>query len=56
MGRSDASRFYHNDPAGKTDSGRVYAAHASDGHGGSASVTFGFDKDGTMIFLDSVDD
>ena len=36
--------------------GRVYAAHASDGHGGSASVTFGFDKDGTMIFLDSVDD
>ena len=35
--------------------GRVYAAHASDGHGDSSSVTFGFDKDGTMIFLDSVD-
>jgi len=36
--------------------GRVYAAHASDGHGGSSSVTFGFDKDGTMIFPDSFDD
>ncbi|HEY6207202.1 MAG TPA: hypothetical protein VIW21_13675 [Chthoniobacterales bacterium] len=35
--------------------GHVYAGHASDGHGGSASVTFGFDKDGTMIFLDSFD-
>jgi len=36
--------------------GHVYAAHASDRHGGSASVTFGFDKDGTMVFLDSVDE
>jgi hypothetical protein len=35
--------------------GRVYAGHASDGHGGSSGVTFGFDKDGTMIFPDSVD-
>lgn len=32
--------------------GRVYAGHATDGHGGSSKVTFGFDKDGTMIFLD----
>ncbi len=36
--------------------GRVYAASASDGHGGSASVTFAFDKDGTMIFRDSFDE
>lgn len=36
--------------------GHVYAAHASDGHGGSSSVTFGFDKDGTMIFPDSFDE
>ena len=35
--------------------GRVYAGHASDGQGGSSSVTFGFDKDGTMIFPDSLD-
>ena len=35
--------------------GRVYAGFATDGHGGSSKVTFGFDKDGTMIFLDSVD-
>jgi hypothetical protein len=35
--------------------GRVYAASATDGHGGSSSVTFGFDKDGTMVFLDSFD-
>jgi hypothetical protein len=35
--------------------GRVYTASASDGHGGSSSVTFGFDKDGRMIFLDSFD-
>ena len=35
--------------------GRVYAGHASDGHGESSGVTFGFDKDGTMIFPDSVD-
>lgn len=35
--------------------GRVYAASATDGHGGSSKVTFGFDKDGGMIFLDSFD-
>ena len=35
--------------------GRVYAGSAIDGHGGSSSVTFGFDKDGTMIFPDSFD-
>ena len=35
--------------------GRVYAGFATDGHGGSSGVTFGFDKDGTMVFLDSVD-
>ena len=35
--------------------GRVYAGSATDGHGGSSKVTFGFDKDGTMIFLDSFD-
>jgi len=35
--------------------GRVYAGFASDGHGGSSGVTFGFDKDGTMIFPDSFD-
>ena len=35
--------------------GRVYAGHASDGHGNSSGVTFGFDKDGTMIFPDTVD-
>ena len=35
--------------------GRVYAASATDGHGGSASVTFGFDKNGRMTFLDSFD-
>src|SRR5215471_6984924 len=34
--------------------GRVYAGHASDGQGGSSELTFGFDKDGTMIFPDSV--
>ena len=32
--------------------GRVYAGFATDSHGGSSKVTFGFDKDGTMIFLD----
>lgn len=32
--------------------GRVYAAAATDEHG-SSGVTFGFDKDGTMIFPDS---
>ena len=35
--------------------GRVYKASATDGHGGSSGVTFGFDKDGTMIFPDSFD-
>ncbi len=35
--------------------GRVYSASAADGHGGSSSVTFGFDKDGRMVFPDSVD-
>jgi len=35
--------------------GRVYAGFATDGHGGSSKVTFGFDKDGTMIFPDSLD-
>jgi hypothetical protein len=35
--------------------GRVYAGIASDGHGGSSSLTFGFDKDGRMIFPDSFD-
>ena len=35
--------------------GRVYAASASDSHGDSSSLTFGFDKDGTMIFPDSYD-
>ncbi len=35
--------------------GRVYSASATDGHGGSSHVTFGFDKDGTMIFPDSFD-
>ena len=35
--------------------GHVYAGSATDGHGGSSKVTFGFDKDGTMVFLDSVD-
>src|SRR5215813_11154847 len=35
--------------------GRVYAGSATDGHGGSSSVTFGFDKNGRMIFPDSFD-
>jgi len=35
--------------------GRVYKAFATDGHGGSAGVTFGFDKDGRMTFPDSFD-
>jgi len=35
--------------------GHVYAGHAADEHGGSSSLTFGFDTDGTMIFPDSVD-
>jgi len=36
--------------------GRVYAGFATDGHGGSSGVTFGFDKNGKMVFPDSVDD
>ena len=39
----------------KLMSGRVYAAFATDGHGGSSGVTFGFDKNGRMIFPDSFD-
>ena len=39
----------------KLIAGRVYAGFATDGHGGSARVTFGFDKNGRMIFLDSFD-
>jgi hypothetical protein len=35
--------------------GRVYSGSASDGHGGSSSVTFGFDENGRMIFPDSFD-
>lgn len=35
--------------------GHVYKAFASDGHGGSGGVTFGFDTDGKMIFFDSYD-
>jgi hypothetical protein len=35
--------------------GRVYKGFATDGHGGSSGVTFGFDTDGTMIFPDSLD-
>jgi len=40
----------------KLVSGRVYAAFATDEHGGSSGVTFGFDKDGKMTFLDSFDE
>src|SRR6476646_4343194 len=39
----------------KLTPGRVYAGFASDGDGGSSGVTFGFDKDGRMIFPDSFD-
>src|SRR5213594_367861 len=35
--------------------GRVYAGFASDGHGGSSGVTFGFDKNGRITFPDSFD-
>jgi hypothetical protein len=35
--------------------GRVYAGFATDGHGGSSRVTFGFDKNGKMTFPDSFD-
>jgi hypothetical protein len=40
----------------KLIAGRVYAGFATDGHGGSSRVTFGFDKDGKMTFPDSFDD
>ena len=32
--------------------GRVYAGFATDGHGGTSGVTFGFDKKGRMVFPD----
>ena len=35
--------------------GRVYAGFATDEHGGSSGVTFGFDKNGKMTFPDSFD-
>src|ERR1043166_430616 len=35
--------------------GRVYKGFATDGHGGSSSVTFRFDKNGRMTFPDSFD-
>jgi hypothetical protein len=35
--------------------GRVYSGFASDGRGGSSGVTFGFDKNGRLIFPDSFD-
>ena len=40
---------------GRLIPGRVYAAFATDGHGGSSRVTFGFDKNGRMTFPDSFD-
>jgi hypothetical protein len=39
-------------PPQKLIAGRVYVGLATDSRGGSSKVTFGFDKDGTMIFLD----
>ena len=39
----------------KLIAGRVYAGFATDGHGGSSGVTFGFDKNGKMTFPDSFD-
>jgi hypothetical protein len=36
--------------------GRVYTGSGTDGHGGSSSVTFGFDKNGRMVFPDSFDE
>jgi hypothetical protein len=36
--------------------GRVYTAFATDSHGGSAGVTFGFAKNGEMVFPDSFDE
>jgi hypothetical protein len=41
--------------AQKLVAGRVYAAFATDEHGGSSGVTFGFDKNGRMTFPDSFD-
>jgi hypothetical protein len=35
--------------------GRVYTGFATDGHGGSSGVTFGFGKNGRMTFPDSFD-
>jgi hypothetical protein len=35
--------------------GRVYAAFADDGHGGSAMLVFRFDREGTMRFPTSLD-
>ena len=51
-----ASWFYHDDSTAELIPGRVYTGFASDGHGGSSGVTFGFDKNGRMIFPDSFDE
>jgi len=40
----------------KLIAGRVYQGSATDGHGGSSGVTFGFGKDGKMVFPDSFDE
>jgi len=40
----------------KLIAGRVYGGFATDGHGGSAGVTFGFGKDGKMVFPDTFDE
>ena len=39
----------------KLIAGRVYGAFATDRHGGSSGLTFGFDKNGKMTFPDSFD-
>src|SRR5262249_25813437 len=39
----------------KLIAGRVYRGSATDEHGGSSGVTFGFDKNGRMTFPDSFD-
>ena len=39
----------------KLIAGRVYGTFATDGHGGSSRLTFGFDKNGKMTFPDSFD-
>ena len=39
----------------KLISGHLYAASATDKHGGSSKVAFAFDQDGTMIFRDFYD-